>query len=180
MSSVEPSTPEPAVPESVAAVTTVPDEPVRWLHPREMDAWLSLWSVMGWLPSRLDAQLREDSGLSLHEYNALSQVSMAPDRTVRLSDLARVANMTLSHLSRVITRLERNGWVMRTPDPDDGRYTLAHLTDAGLVMVESAAPGHVRAVRRLVFDGLSPEQAEGLAEALGQIVIALDPPRWSR
>lgn len=152
----------------------------RWLNDQEMDTWLSLWSVMEWLPSRLEAQLREDSGLSLNEYNALSQISMAPERTVRLSELARVANMTLSHLSRVITRLERSGWVRRTPDPDDGRYTLALLTDAGLAKVDGAAPGHVDAVRRHVFAPLSPDQASALGEALGGIVEELDPPRWAR
>lgn len=156
-----------------------PDAP-HWLTDQEMDAWLALWSVMEWLPSRLEAQLREDSGLALNEYNALSQISMAPERTVRLSELARVANMTLSHLSRVITRLERSGWVHRTPDPDDGRYTLARLTEAGLAKVTHAAPGHVDAVRRHVFAPLSPAQSAALGEAMGRIAEELDPPRLAR
>jgi DNA-binding MarR family transcriptional regulator len=152
----------------------------RWLDDGEMDTWLALWSVMEWLPVRLDAQLRRDSGLSQNEYNALSQISMAPHRTVRLSELARVANMTLSHLSRVITRLENSGWVVRTPDPGDGRYTLARLTDAGLEKVTEAAPGHVEAVRRHVFDHLTPEQSAALGDAAARIVEILDPPRPAR
>lgn len=152
----------------------------RWLSDQEMNTWLALWSVMDWLPSRLDGQLREDSGLSLNEYNALSQISMAPDRTVRLSELARVANMTLSHLSRVITRLEKSGWVHRTPDPDDGRYTLARLTEEGFAKVAASASGHVSTVRRYVFDRLSPEQSATLGEAMGRVVDELDPPRLAR
>jgi DNA-binding MarR family transcriptional regulator len=152
----------------------------RWLNDQEMDTWLSLWSVMEWLPVRLDAQLRRDAGLSQNEYNALSQISMAPDRSVRLSELAPVANMTLSHLSRVITRLEKAGWVLRTPDPDDGRYTLARLTDAGLDKVTASAPGHVEAVRHHVFDHLTPEQSAALGEAAARIVDVLDPPRLAR
>lgn len=152
----------------------------RWLSSEEADTWLSLWSVLEWLPVRLDAQLREDSGLSLAEYSALSQISIAPNASMRLSELASVANMTLSHLSRVITRLEKAGWVNRIPDPADGRYTLAELTDAGIAQVREAAPGHVEAVRRYVFDGLSSEQSAALGEATAHIVDAVDAPRLAR
>lgn len=152
----------------------------RWLDPAEMGTWLSLWSVLEWLPGRLDAQLREDSGLSLSEYNALSQISLAPDASVRMSELAVVANMKLPHLSRVITRLERAGWVRRIPDPTDGRYTLAQLTRAGVQKVAEAAPGHVEAVRNYVFDRLSPEQIATLGEAAALIVEAVDAPELSR
>ncbi|MGJ3561840.1 MarR family winged helix-turn-helix transcriptional regulator [Streptomyces sp. INA 01156] len=116
------------------------EQEARWLAPEESEAWLALWTMTVWLPVRLDAQLRQDSALSLPEYHALSQISMAPDRTLRLSELAAVANMTLSHLSRVVSRLEKAGWVRRVPDPTDGRYTLARLTDEGWHKVAAAAP----------------------------------------
>jgi DNA-binding MarR family transcriptional regulator len=148
----------------------------RWLGPAEMDTWLSLWSVLQWLPGRLDTQLREDAGLSLAEYNALSQISQAPDASIRLSELAVVANMKLPHLSRVITRLEKAGWVRRLPDPANGRYTLAQLTEEGVRKVADAAPGHVEAVRRYVFDQLSPQQVEALGEVTASIVEAVDAP----
>lgn len=152
----------------------------RWLNPEETEAWLALWSMMTWLPTRLDAQLRQDSGLTHPEYHALSQISMAPDRTVRLSELAMVSNMTLSHLSRVVSRLEKAGWVRRSPDPDDGRYTLASLTDAGWTTVQEAAPGHVEAVRRYVFDALSPEQVRVLGDAAASVVDRVNPPGIAR
>ena len=152
----------------------------RWLDPKEMDTWLSLWSVLEWLPGRLDAQLREDAGLSLAEYNALSQISQTPDASIRLSELAVVANMKLPHLSRVITRLEKAGWVRRIPDPANGRYTLAQLTEDGTAKVADAAPGHVEAVRRYVFDQLSPEQIDALGETAASIVAAVDAPGLAR
>lgn len=157
-----------------------PTDTPRWLSPKEMDTWLSLWSVLEWLPGRLDAQLREDAGLSLAEYNALSQISQAPDVSIRLSELAVVANMKLPHLSRVITRLEKAGWVRRIPDPADGRYTLAQLTGEGIEKVAEAAPGHVEAVRRYVFDHLSPQQINALGEVTANIVEAVDAPGLSR
>jgi DNA-binding MarR family transcriptional regulator len=153
---------------------------VRWLDPEESATWLAAWSMMVWLPVRLDAQLRQDAGLSHPEYHALSQMSTAPGRTVRLSELAAVSNMTLSHLSRVVSRLEKAGWVRRTPDPADGRCTLATLTAEGWDKVVDAAPGHVEAVRRYMFDTLTAEQARVLGDAAGRVVEAINPPGSAR
>lgn len=152
----------------------------RWLSREESATWLSVWTMTVWLPARLDAQLRKDSGLSLVEYHSLSQIDMSPDRTLRLSELAAVTNMTLSHLSRVVSRLEDADLLRRAPDPADGRYTLAILTDAGHDRVVAAAPGHVEAVRKYVFDGLSDEQKAALGDAMGPIVEALVPSRIAR
>lgn len=151
--------------------------PTPWLTAEEEHAWRALWAVMTWLPARLDAQLRAEAGLSLAEYSALSQISEAPGRAVRLSDLARSANMTLSHLSRVIARLEGSGWVERLPDPADGRFTLGRLTQAGWETVQRAAPGHVRAVRRLVVDALEPAQLRALGDAASVVATLVDPLR---
>lgn len=152
----------------------------RWLNPDETETWLAMWSTMVWLPVRLETQLRDDAGLSHPEYHALSQISMAPGRRLRLSELAVAANMTLTHLSRVITRLETAGWVARETDPDDGRYTLGVLTDAGWRKVQEVAPAHVEAVRRYVFDNLTTEQARALGEACAVVVDAVAPPGIAR
>lgn len=158
----------------------VTPEDARWLDPDETETWLAMWSMMIWLPVRLDGQLRRDSGLSHPEYHALSQISMAPGRRMRLSELAVVANMTLTHLSRVISRLEKAGWVVREPDSDDGRYTLGVLTVAGWEKVREVAPGHVEAVRRYVFDQLTPEQTRALGQACAAVADAVDPPGVAR
>ena len=81
--------------------------------------------------------------------------------------------MTLSHLSRVITRLERQGTVRRLPDPEDGRSTLAQLTAAGLNLLKEASPGHITEIRRLIFDHLDPEEQHQFGETMGKIVRAL-------
>ncbi|WP_096460298.1 MarR family winged helix-turn-helix transcriptional regulator [Corynebacterium suranareeae] len=152
------------------------NESPQWLNPTEMDAWLSLWSILEWLPDRLDNQIRKDSGLSLAEYSALSQISATPDATMRLSELAKVANMKLPHLSRVMTRMEDAGWVRRFPDPSNGRFTLAQLTDTGIEKVKEAAPGHVAAVRHYVFDNLTPDQTIALGEVAQLISTAVNAP----
>jgi DNA-binding MarR family transcriptional regulator len=76
----------------------------------------------------------------------LALLSEAPGRAVRRSALATLAGGSLPRLSQVVARLEQRGWVRRTPDPDDGRYTLATLTGQGQAKVTQAAPGHVQEV----------------------------------
>lgn len=152
----------------------------RWLGAQETETWLALWTVTTWLPARLDSQLEEEAGLSLVEYHALSQISMAPQERMRLSDVAEAANMRLSHLSRVVSRLEKRGLLRREPDPADGRFTLGILTGEGRELVRRAAPGHVRAVREIVFDGLSEEEAADLGRAMVAIARRLPVPALAR
>ena len=127
----------------------------RWLTDEERHAWMALGSVLFRLPPALDAQLQRDADLSFFEYGVLAALSEAPDRTLRMSDLAFLAEGSLPRLSQVVGRMERRGWVSRKPDPTDGRYTLAILTDDGWEKVVRTAPGHVEAVRLLVFDALT-------------------------
>jgi DNA-binding MarR family transcriptional regulator len=147
----------------------------RWLDAEEQETWITLASVLLRLPGALDAQLQRDAGISHFEYQVLSGLSMLPDRTARMSALAGLAEGSLSRLSNVVTRLERRGWVLRTPDPTDGRYTLATLTDAGWEKVVATAPGHVAAVREIVFDPLSRTQQRQLRDIGRRIMRAVDP-----
>jgi DNA-binding MarR family transcriptional regulator len=147
----------------------------RWLDAEERKTWLALMSLMIKLPAALDSQLQRDVKLSNFEYNVLAGLSEAPDRTLRMSVLAALADGSLPRLSQVIGRLERRGLVRRTPDPADGRYTLAILTNAGLDLVHEAAPGHVETVRRLVFDPTTKAQHHRLCEIARRIVRTIDP-----
>ena len=147
----------------------------RWLDAEERQAWLALASTLNRLPAALDAQLRRDTGISHFEYQVLALLSEAPGRTLRMSELAMWAGSSLPRLSQVIARLEQRGWVRRTPDPADGRYTLATLTGQGQAKVTEAAPAHVREVRRLVFDPLTKTQSRQLREIGRRIMRAIDP-----
>lgn len=155
------------------------DEP-RWLTPEQRRAWIALASTTVWLPAALDAQLRRDADLTHVEYQVLSWLSMSPRRSARMSDIAPLANVHLSHLSRIAARLEGRGWLERRPDPADGRATLATLTDAGWAKVEATAPGHVAEVHRTVFDQLSPEETDQLRRITEKIVAVVKPERWQR
>jgi DNA-binding MarR family transcriptional regulator len=140
-----------------------------WLSDEEQQTWLQVATIALQLPGLLHAQLQRDADLGLFDYMVLSWLSMSPGRKMRMGELARLARGSMSRLSNVVKRLEQREFVERTPDPSDGRYTIARLTDTGWERVVSAAPGHVRAVRRLVLDPLTAEQVVALDEVAGRI-----------
>ncbi len=139
----------------------------------ELATWSSLATLLEWLPAALDAQLLADSEMTHFEYGILYALADAPETTLRMSVLADYANSSLSRLSRAASRLEKRGWMRRAPDPADGRFTLATLTDAGMSKVEQASPGHVKIVRRLVLDPLTAAQAKQLTSISRRILGAI-------
>ncbi|MBV2153551.1 MarR family winged helix-turn-helix transcriptional regulator [Kitasatospora sp. SUK 42] len=147
----------------------------RWLNASELEAWKAFSALLIKMPAALDAQLRQDSGLTTFEYLVLAGLSEAPERTMRMSVLAALANGSLSRLSHVVTRLEKRGHLRREPCPDDGRYTNAVLTEDGYRQVVEAAPGHLNNVRSLVVDVLEPEQIKQLGEISARLLHAMDP-----
>ena len=140
-----------------------------WLTADEKDAWTGLVSLVLLLPGRLAAPLQQEFGLSLFDYLTLSHISEAPDRRLRMTDLAYLANGSLSRLSNVVKRFEQRGWVQRLTDPADGRHTIAALTDSGYDLVVAAAPTHLRAVRALVLDPLSGADQRALARLAAKL-----------
>jgi DNA-binding MarR family transcriptional regulator len=150
------------------------DEP-RWLDEEEQQTWLTLVGMMVGLRGALDAQLQRDAGITHFEYQVMAMLSMATERTLRMSELAAVANGSLTRLSRTVDRLDKRGWVTRRPDPEDGRYTLAVLTGPGWDKVVATAPGHASEVRRLVFDPLTRSQTRQLREIGSRIERQIDP-----
>lgn len=140
-----------------------------WLDADEQELWQYLLTIIIALPTVLDRQLQDDAGISNFEYGVLARLSMAEDSTMRLSDLAHACNSTQPRLSKVMDRFEARGWVARRVDPDNGRYTLGTLTDAGRAKVAASAPRHVAQVKRLVFDTLGEQELPHLRAALGRV-----------
>jgi DNA-binding MarR family transcriptional regulator len=145
-----------------------------WLTAAEVDSWLSVVRLMMWLPWSIDQQLRRNSDLGMVAYQVLAMLSEAPVRTMRMSSLAEVTNASLSRLSHLFKRLEGRGLVRRAPDPTDGRFTNAILTEEGYQTLAEAAPGHVAQVRSLVIDVLSSEQLRRLGLTADRIMSRID------
>ena len=153
----------------------LPEVEGNWLSPPERAAWVRLIAVLELLPGALDSQLRRDAGLTHFDYSVLAMLSEVPERTLRMTELATYTNATLPRLSNVVKRLVERGLVERSPCPEDRRATNVRLTDVGQEKMVASAPGHVDAVREYVFDALSPEQVDQLAEIAGIVLEGLDP-----
>lgn len=155
----------------VAAMTSP-----RWLTPEELRAWINFLDCSTLLSDYLDQQLRRDAATTHADYSLLARLSVAPDRALGMSLLAEQLKFTRSRLTRAVIRLEESGYVRRREDPADGRGQLAELTEAGMELMAKAAPGHVAAVRRVVFDALSPEQVNQLATITATVVASSSRP----
>jgi DNA-binding MarR family transcriptional regulator len=150
-------------------------EDTPWLTSAELEAWVSLTSLLVALPQAIDRQLKRDSGLNFFEYSILSGLSREPGRAMQLSVLADLAAGSLSRMSHAVSRLEQQGWVQRRACGTEARGVDAVLTDAGMAKLVEAAPAHVREARRLVVDALNPTELRQLKNICGKLVAAASP-----
>ncbi|MFE5881671.1 MarR family winged helix-turn-helix transcriptional regulator [Streptomyces hydrogenans] len=147
----------------------------RWLSDGEQHVWRSYLHATTLLEDHLDRQLQRDAGMPHVYYGLLVQLSQAPRRRLRMTELAKSAKITRSRLSHAVARLEKNGWVQREDCPSDKRGQFAQLTDEGVEVLRRTAPGHVAAVRQAMFDRLSPEQVEQLGTIMRVMAEGLEP-----
>ncbi|MBT2407993.1 MULTISPECIES: MarR family winged helix-turn-helix transcriptional regulator [unclassified Streptomyces] len=141
----------------------------RWLDDREMRAWSGFLAASALVNRHLDQQLKDDSGLSHQQYEILVRLAAAPERELRMTELANGLINSKSGLTYQVTQLEKAGLVRRRSCPSDVRGVFAVLTDAGRARLDEAAPGHVRMVRKALIDILTPEQLDALADGLGEV-----------
>ncbi len=149
---------------------------MRWLSADEQGSWRAYLRANRELDVALDRDLQA-VGVSLSEYELLSMLSEAPGDRLRMSALADLIVQSRSRVTHTAARLERRGWVRRTPAPDDGRGVVLELTDEGRRAIERVARVHVASVRRHLVDILSAEQFRALGEAMQAIrdAYATDP-----
>ncbi|MCZ7439852.1 MarR family transcriptional regulator [Micromonospora sp. WMMC241] len=142
----------------------------RWLDEREDRAWRGYRRMRRLLDLELARELMQDAGLSEPDYDVLSDLSETPDQRLRLSELADRMLWSRSRLSHHISRMQQRGLVTREECATDGRGSIVALTPAGRRAVESAAPGHVAAVRRHLIDLLTPTELAALGTLSRRVV----------
>jgi DNA-binding MarR family transcriptional regulator len=145
----------------------------RWLTPEEQRAWRAYLAASWLLEDAIDRQLQQEAGMPHLYYSVLANLSEAPGRQMRMTDLAETLKITRSRLTYVVTRLEKDGTVRREGCPSDRRGSIAVLTDAGMALLERTAPGHAETVRAAVFDHLSEEQVAQLEAICDRITETL-------
>ena len=137
---------------------TAHSDSIQWLSPQEREGWLFISSIIFNLTRKLENQLQTEAGISFVEYMVLAMLSESKDNSLTMTELAITTNTLPARLSRVVARL----------------VSICHLLPAGEQKVQEVAPGHVNEVRRQIFDHLTTEQVEHLAE-IGEAVLGNTP-----
>ena len=144
----------------------------KWLTPNEMVAWRRYIIASRQLLAALEADLKEHD-LTLPDYEILALLSDAPDRQMRMSELAKIALLSRSRLSHRMKVMEKAGWLKREPCPVDKRGYFAVMTPKGWKAIVAAAPDHVESVRTRFMDHLSKSDQQTLAEIFERIEESL-------
>ncbi len=144
----------------------------RWLNPSEMKAWRRYIIASRRLLETLGSDL-DGHDLSMPDYEILAQLSDAPDRKMRMSELAEIALLSRSRLSHRMKVMEKAGWVKREPCPVDKRGCFAMMTPKGWKAIVAAAPDHVESVRTRFIDHLSKADQQMIAEIFERIEQSL-------
>lgn len=150
---------------------------VRWLDDREMRAWRALQSMQMRLVGELGRRLAAESGLSYSDYLVLVGLTESPDGRMRLFELARALGWEKSRVSHHIARMADRGLVTKERCDADRRGAYVAVTEEGRKEIEAAAPGHVRAVRQLFIDRLTPRQLDIVGDAAEVVLSAIEETR---
>ncbi|GIG01303.1 MarR family winged helix-turn-helix transcriptional regulator [Catellatospora citrea] len=145
------------------ATTATQTTAVPWLTEPEQAAWRSFITTAKLVMAELERGMTQHD-LSGTDYGVLVSLSEAPDRRLRMSELAQAMLLEKSRLSHQITRMERAGLVRRQSCPSDRRGQFAVLTDEGWETIQRVAPHHVELVRAIFIDRLTPAQLAQLTE----------------
>jgi len=134
--------------------------------------WRAFLFAQSSLMPRLDADLRADVGLTLAEFDALLNLSFDRARRLRMSALADRVLLSRSGVTRLVDRLERDGYVRREACAPDGRGSFAVLTDKGLERVQAALPAHLASVDAYFMDHIEAQDEASVIKSLGAVAEA--------
>jgi DNA-binding MarR family transcriptional regulator len=124
--------------------------------PQELAAWRGMLRVHAEVTNELDAQMRAEHGLPVSSYEVLMFLADAPERRLRMAEIADRVLLSRSGLTRLVDRLVELGYVTRCAVEGDGRGAYAELTETGLQKLEAARRTHREGVRRYFLERLTP------------------------
>jgi DNA-binding MarR family transcriptional regulator len=149
------------------------DTTISRLDTRELRAWRGMLRVHAALSKQLDAQLEAEHGLPLTSYEVLMYLSDAEHGRMRMHDLASSVLLSRSGLTRLVDRLERDGYLERCSCPHDARGAFAFLTSAGREKLAAARETHLAGVRTMFVRHFSEEQLEILGAGWDRVLADL-------
>jgi DNA-binding MarR family transcriptional regulator len=144
------------------------------LSPSEEALWRAMMRIVTVLPRHLDADLVHDAGVSASEYSTLMHLSEAPNRELRMSDLARATGLSASRMTRLVETLQSRSLVTKVASASDARGYVARLTPRGMAKLRAAWPVHLASVRARFFDRMDRSELKLLAAALSGVADHLE------
>jgi DNA-binding MarR family transcriptional regulator len=126
------------------------------------------------IPRHLDTDLSRGAGLTASEYTTIMHLSEAPNRELRMADLANATDLSASRMTRLVDDLASRGFVTKTVSSSDARGNVAKLTPRGMAKLKSAWPVHLASVRHHFFDFMDAAAVEAVAKALGDVAVHLE------
>jgi DNA-binding MarR family transcriptional regulator len=143
------------------------------LEERELAAWRNFITAHAALIERIDRDLAAAECVPLSWYDVLIELQEAPERRLRMSDLASRVVLSRSTLTHLVERLETQGLVRRERSDQDRRGAYAVLTDQGHAALRRAWPIYARGIAEHFARHLQPDEATSMTEALARILAAL-------
>ena len=142
-------------------------------HPAASDWRVGVWRAFlrahAGVTRQLERELAAEAGIPLAWYDVLLQLAEAPDRRLRMAELADRVLLSRSGLTRLVDRLQAEQLVVREPSPDDARGTYTVLTPQGLAALRRAAPVHLAGVQRHWLAHFSDDDLTRLRALLAQL-----------
>ncbi len=147
------------------------------LTPTEEMFWRALMRIVLCLPRQLHDDMVRASGITASEYTVIMNLSEAPNRQLRMADLAVATGLSPSRTTRLVDGLQSHGLVAKRASAADGRSNLAELTSLGLTKLRSTWPVHVASVRTRVLDHVPAGTLTRTAQALQAVAAHLEDDR---
>jgi DNA-binding MarR family transcriptional regulator len=144
------------------------------LSSTEEALWRAVMRIVKVIPRDLDSDLIRGAGLTASEYTTIMHLSEAPNRELRMADLANATGLSPSRTTRLVDDLRSRGLVTKTASSSDARGNVARLTPRGMAKLKSAWPVHLASVRRRFFDSIDAKAVEGVAKALSEVALHLE------
>jgi len=144
------------------------------LSPMEEELWRAVMRIVKAMPRHLDSDLLTGAGLTASDYTTIMHLSEAPNRELRMADLADATDLSASRMTRLVDDLKSRGLVTKTASSSDARGNVARLTPRGMAKLKSSWPVHLASVRSRFFDHLDTSTIDAVARALSEVAEHLE------
>jgi DNA-binding MarR family transcriptional regulator len=150
--------------------------PRKPLSATEEELWRSLMWIVKVMPRLLDADLIRGAGMTASEYTTLIMLSEAPNRELRMSDLASATGLSASRTTRLVDDLQTQDLVTKKASSSDARANMTRLTPRGMSKLKAAWPVHLASARARFLDHIPAKSLDHVGKGLADVAMHLQGP----